>query len=100
MLKLGGIYKQLNFDTYFVVIKIDNFFTYTYDIFNFTTFDKEMVISNQLLNKELKRQIKENIFIKERERFWNSIHSTALNISDGYLGQIDENDLKILQKNM
>ena len=100
MLKLGGIYKQLNFDTYFVIIKIDNFFTHTYDIFNFTTFDKEMVISNQLLNKELKRQIKENVFIKERERFWNSIHTTVLNISDGYLGQIDENDLKILQRNM
>lgn len=83
MLKIGGIYKEVNafdkMERYFIVLKKINEMIYGYDIDIY----QELISQKQVLS-ELKKQYP--LFLQD---FWTASEKTVEDIVDGYLGKVE-----------
>lgn len=83
MLKIGGIYKEVNafdkMERYFIVLKKINEMIYGYDIDIY----QELISQKQVLS-ELKKQ--SPLFLQD---FWTASEKTVEDIVDGYLGKVE-----------
>lgn len=83
MLKIGGIYKEVNafdkMERYFIVLKKINEMIYGYDIDIY-----QKLISQKQVLSELKKQ--SPLFLQD---FWTASEKTVEDIVDGYLGKVE-----------
>ena len=90
MLKIGGIYKEVNafdkMERYLIVLKKINEMIYGYDIDIY----QELISQKQVLS-ELKKQ--SPLFLQD---FWTASEKTVEDIVDGYLGCINDEIMKEL----
>ena len=94
-LKLGGIYIEKNTEENeeidcLIIIHCNDYWIYTVSF----TFSNNQVLSNQLINKVLLKKLNQQKYLHIKQE----IPSVLPFFLDGYLGQIDDELLKKVQK--
>lgn len=90
MLKLGGIYNQQN--KYFIIFDITNAYAYCYNVFD------SIGMTASISNHKIKETFDNNYCLGICESdFWIGNSLSVEQMADGYLGQMEERHVDLLQ---